>query len=64
MMCLKNFFTKVMLLYGWIFNTEIWRMVQHGHCQIWTEIDMSRLGVDEKSGKIINKWVASEKEHE
>ena len=38
-------------------------MVQRGHCHIWTKMDVSDLGVDEKSEKIMNKWVVFEKEH-
>ena len=37
---------KDILLYSII---PVWRMVQHGHCHIWTKMEMSGLGVDEKS---------------
>ena len=33
------------------FSTRNLEMIQHGHCYIWTKMDMSGLGVDEKVKK-------------
>ena len=41
--------------YGWIFNTEIWRMVQRGHCHIWTKLDLCRALASMK--KVKKSWI-------
>ena len=48
---------------GWIFNTEFGGWLNTAIVKFGQKMDMSGLGVGEKSKKIINKWVVSEKEH-